>query len=163
MVVRSPEQLAQRFREANRKVTPQRMAVFETLGMRSGGHCTAEQIHRSVTDKLPNVSLRTVYQILHELTDLGELVMLDLGTGAVRYDHNLASHHHLVCNECGAVVDIATHMAEVQLAGVAGLGVSVSSAEVVLRGTCPQCTPETVDPDHNSQQQPMTQIGDPHA
>jgi len=138
------------------------MAVFEALGACSG-HTTAEQVHRSVIDKLPNVSLRTVYQTLHELAGIDQLVMLDLGTGAVRYDRNLTPHHHLVCNECGAVVDIEAHLAEVRFVGVDDLGVSVSSAELVLRGTCPPCTTGGDDPGHRSQQQPMQQLGDPHA
>ncbi len=141
------------------------MAVFEVLGT-GPGHPAAEQIHRSVVEKLPNVSLRTVYQVLRELSELGELVMLDLGTGAVRYDHNLTQHHHLVCDECGAVVDIPAHLTEVQYAGVADLGVSVSTAELVMRGTCSPChaagstTAESTKP---SSQPTMQQLGDPHA
>ncbi len=141
--MRSPEALAQRFRETDRKVTPQRIAVFEALD-KGAGHSTAEQVHSSVAENLPTISLKTVYEILRELSELGELVMLDLGTGAVRYDHNLVLHHHLVCNECGAVVDIPAHLTDLQLDGVQDLGVSVSTAELVLRGSCSRCN--TQDP-----------------
>ncbi len=141
------------------------MAVFEALGT-GPDHSTAEQVHRCVVEKLPNVSLRTVYQILRELSELSELVMLDLGTGAIRYDHNLTQHHHLVCDECGAVVDIPAHLTEVQYAGVADLGVSVSSADLVMRGTCSLCNAAgstTTDSTNPSSQPTMQQLGDPHA
>jgi len=156
--VRSPEALAQRFRDADLKITGQRLAVFEALGTLPG-HCTAEQIHHEVVSGMPNMSLRTVYQILRELADLGELEMLDLGTGAIRYDHNLSHHHHLVCNECGEIVDIPAHLAEVCHEAVADLGVSVSSAELVMRGTCRECSPAHAQTDPNQ----SNKIGDPHA
>jgi len=148
--VRSPEALAQRFRDADLKITGQRVAVFEALG-KLPGHCTAEQIHQSVVSGVPNISLRTVYQILRELADLGELEMLDLGTGAIRYDHNLSHHHHLVCNDCGEIVDIPAHLAEVRHEAVADLGVSVSSAELVMRGTCRACNAAAPQKDPNKQ------------
>lgn len=143
-------------------MTPQRIAVFETLGI-GPGHSTAEQVYRDVSEKLPKISLRTVYQVLRELADLDELVMLDLGTGSVRYDLNLVPHHHLVCDDCGAVVDIAAGLADVRFAGVEDLGLKVTAAELVLRGTCPPCTTGGDDPGNESQQQPMQQLGDPHA
>jgi len=157
--VRSPEALAQRFRDADLKITSQRVAVFEALG-RLPGHCTAEQIHQAVVASVPNLSLRTVYQILRELADLGELEMLDLGTGAIRYDHNLSHHHHLVCDECGEIVDIPAHLAEVKHEAVAHLGVKVSSAELVMRGTCKACSAARPSKDPNNQ---SNKIGDPHA
>jgi len=160
--VRSPETLAQRFRESDLKVTSQRVAVFEALGTMPG-HRTAEQIHRAVIEAVPNMSLRTVYQILRELVDLGELQMLELGTGAIQYDHNLSPHHHLVCNECGAVVDIPSHLAKVSHEAVADLGVTVSSTELVMRGTCRACGDAGPDPTRSRSQQTKQQIGDPHA
>ena len=56
---------------------------------------------------MPNVSLKTVYQTLHDLAELGEISALDLGTGSARFDPNVeSSHHHLVCRSCGKVRDV---------------------------------------------------------
>ncbi len=141
--MKSPEYLAQRFREADLKVTPQRIAVFEALNA-SSGHSTADHVHNTVTETLPNVSLRTVYQVLHELIGIGELVALDLGTGALRFDHNLSPHHHLVCDTCSAVVDVPAMAVDVRLGGLAEMGISVSSADLVMRGECTSCNVDQV-------------------
>lgn len=148
--MKSPDSLAKRFREADLKVTPQRIAVFEALNA-SPGHATADHIHRSVVEALPKVSLRTVYQILHELTEIGELVMLDLGTGAARFDHNLSPHHHLVCESCATVVDVPALAVDVRLSGVADMGVTVSGAELVMRGVCAECNSDQVRVPNNQQ------------
>ena len=53
--------------------------------------------------------LKTVYQTLHELAELGEIVSLDVGTGMTRFDPNVdEAHHHLVCRHCGKVRDLVT-------------------------------------------------------
>src|SRR5688572_15429234 len=103
--MRSPAELRDRLRAEGRKVTPQREAVFRALAG-NVEHPTAESVHAAVVAELPMVSLRTVYQALHDLADLGEIQAIDLGTGAVRFDPNLAAHHHLVCTVCGRVRDV---------------------------------------------------------
>ena len=57
---------AERFRESGRKVTPQRVAVFEILCKR-GGHPTVDQIYREVRKRFPMISLNTVYQTMEEI------------------------------------------------------------------------------------------------
>ena len=103
--MRTPADLSERFRAGGRKITPQRQAVFRALAGNEH-HPTAETIHAAVVAELPMVSLRTVYQVLNDLADLGELQVLDLGTGAARFDPNVDAHHHLVCTVCGKVRDV---------------------------------------------------------
>ena len=56
---------------------------------------------------METISLKTVYQTLYELAELGEIATLDLGTGTVRFDPNVERrHHHLVCRGCGKVRDL---------------------------------------------------------
>ena len=56
---------------------------------------------------MPSISLRTVYQTLNDLAEMGEIQALDLGTGSTRFDPNIDEHHHLVCERCGLVRDVA--------------------------------------------------------
>ena len=140
--MRSPAELTDLFRASGRKITPQREAVFRALDA-NGEHPTAESVHAAVTRELPNVSLRTVYQVLNDLESLGELAVLDLGTGAARFDPNVdAAHHHLVCTRCGKVRDLFADFDSVRVPAGAEQGFTVDSAEVVFRGVCDGCSSE---------------------
>jgi Fur family peroxide stress response transcriptional regulator len=133
------EHLTQRFRAEGRKLTPQRLAVFRALDG-NDQHPTAEAVHAAVVAELPMVSLRTVYQALHDLADLGELQVLDLGTGAARFDPNVDAHHHLVCTTCGKVRDVyADDLDAVRVPDGSRQGFDVDRAEVVFRGRCESC------------------------
>ena len=103
--MKSPTELTELFRERGLKVTPQRRAIFDVLHG-NPEHPTAEGIYARVSESMPTISLRTVYQVLNDLSDMGELAQLDLGTGSSRFDPNLDPHHHLVCESCGTVLDV---------------------------------------------------------
>ncbi len=105
--MQSPEALTDLFRANGRKITAQRQCIFRAL---EGDvtHPSAERVHERVRSEMPNVSLKTVYQTLNDLAELGEIAVLDLGTGAARFDPNVERrHHHLVCRSCGKVRDLA--------------------------------------------------------
>jgi Fe2+ or Zn2+ uptake regulation protein len=138
--MRTPAEVSQRFRERGLKVTPQREAVVRALAG-NDTHPTAEAVHAAVTAEMPTVSLRTVYQVLNDLAEMGELQALDLGTGAARFDPNGDPHHHLVCTRCGRVRDLYATFGQVRVPSGAEQGFAVDSAEVVFRGRCETCRP----------------------
>jgi Fe2+ or Zn2+ uptake regulation protein len=136
--VRSPAELTVAFRERGLKITPQRVAIFRALHG-NAAHPTADAVYATVAADMPSISLRTVYQTLNDLADMGEIGSLDLGSGAARFDPNVDDHHHVVCDVCGAVADV-----HVDLAGVAPVdpaGFVVDRAQVVFRGRCASCAP----------------------
>ena len=136
--MRTPGELTQRLRDGGRKVTPQREAVVRALAG-NAAHPTAEAVHAVVTAEMPNVSLRTVYQVLNDLTEMGEIQALDLGTGAARFDPNVDAHHHLVCTRCGKVRDVEAAFGQVRVPAGAEQGFSVERADIVFRGRCGAC------------------------
>jgi len=73
----------------------------------SDDHISAEEIYSQVVAKYPNVNISTVYRTLELLQRLGLVTATDLGGGRVRY-HPLEKghHHHLVCRECGTIIDL---------------------------------------------------------
>mgnify|MGYP001165611227 CR=1 FL=1 len=139
-----PDHLTVRYREAGRRLTPQRQAIFRALHENTG-HPTAEAVHAAVIADLPNVSLRTVYSILGELAEMGEVLQLELGTGSFRFDPNMTPHHHAVCDRCGTVRDVFVDHPDVRPAGAQCDGFRITGTEIVFRGTCAQCAPATGD------------------
>lgn len=147
--MRSPEELTVAFRAKGLKVTPQREAVFRVLH-RSTEHPTAEAVHAAVVADMPSVSLRTVYQVLNDLTAMGELAALDLGTGSTRFDPTDGEHHHLVCTACGAVRDVFLDTVPVEVPPAQVGGFRVGRPEITFRGLCPDC----LDTRTNQERQP---------
>ena len=138
-VVKSPEELAELFRSTGRKVTAQRLCIFRAL-QDDETHPSAEAVHAAVSREMETVSLKTVYQTLHDLAELGEITSLDVGTGMTRFDPNVDdSHHHLVCRRCGNVRDLVVSFPELRIPKGAELGFEVGSAEIVFRGLCASC------------------------
>jgi len=141
--VRTPEELTDLFRAQGRKVTPQRQAIFGILH-RNPAHPTADAVYALARVGMPTISLRTVYQTLHDLAEMGEVKLLDVGTGSVRFDPDCGSHHHLVCSGCGAVRDLYTDFSHLAVPQGMEQGYVVGDAEVVFRGQCEKCRSSAV-------------------
>ena len=137
--MQTPEALTDLFRANGRKITAQRQCIFRAL---EGDmtHPSAERVYEKVRLDMPNVSLKTVYQTLNDLAELGAISMLDVGTGSARFDPNVETpHHHLVCRSCGKVRDLSADFPGVTVSRRAAQGFAVESAEVVFRGLCDEC------------------------
>ena len=98
------QQLMATLRKKGYKVTPQRLAVCELI-LSSKDHPTADQIHKEIIKKFPAISLATVYQTLHLLTDIGLLQELGFSDRSSRYDPNTAPHINIICAKCGDIYD----------------------------------------------------------
>jgi Fe2+ or Zn2+ uptake regulation protein len=138
--VRSPDELTALFRARGLKVTPQRQGIFRVLHG-NATHPTAEAVHAAASAEMPTISLKTVYQTLNDLAAMGEIALLDLGTGSGRFDPNVeAFHHHLVCEHCGKVRDVFVDVGRLDVPASQRQGFRVGSAEVVFRGRCAECS-----------------------
>jgi Fur family ferric uptake transcriptional regulator len=83
------------------------MMVVEAL---HGGaqHISAEDIYEQVRAKYPYANISTVYRTLELLKELSLVTETEFGDGRVRYHPaEKGHHHHLICQQCGAIVDIA--------------------------------------------------------
>ena len=135
----SPEELTRRFRESGRKVTAQRQCIFRLL-QGDATHPSAEAVYEAARQDMETISLKTVYQTLHELAEMGEIASLHLGTGMVRFDPNVETpHSHLVCNSCGKVRDVDLDCTDLAVPPGHDQGYEVRQAEVVFRGLCEDC------------------------
>ncbi|PIE54215.1 MAG: Fur family transcriptional regulator [Dethiosulfovibrio peptidovorans] len=85
--------------------TRQRDAVFQVVS-RLGHHPTAEEVFWEVRQKIPNVSLGTVYRNLDQLCEAGHILKIPGGDGPCRYEGNGQDHLHVRCPSCGELRDI---------------------------------------------------------
>lgn len=69
-------------------------------------HPTAEVVYENVRMVYPKISLGTVYRNLTLLSDKGEILRLRLGDGVDHFDADISEHYHVICKECGSVVDL---------------------------------------------------------
>ena len=147
--VHTPDELVGLYRARGFKITPQRQAVFSVLHD-NPEHPTAEAVYEALTEAMPSLSLRTVYSVLTELAQMGEIRQLDLGTGAARFDPNVSDHHHVVCDRCGLVRDVHVDQPAVRPAAPVDGPSSDSAADafrsdgthIVFRGRCGACVTE---------------------
>lgn len=133
------ERLKRVCREAGVKLTHQRIEIFREVAM-SGDHPDAETIFRGVRERIPVVSLDTVYRTLWLLSDLGLIAMLGAPRGRTRFDANLARHHHFVCRACGLTRDFYSDEFDdlKPPASAKALG-RIETTNVEVRGVCRAC------------------------
>jgi Fur family ferric uptake transcriptional regulator len=101
-----PGDIVKKLTEKGYRMTPQRLMIVSAIEA-SDGHISAEEIYAQVVAKYPHVNISTVYRTLELLKELGLVTETDFGEGWVRYHPaGKGHHHHLVCTECGAVIDL---------------------------------------------------------
>jgi Fur family transcriptional regulator, stress-responsive regulator len=126
-------------RVAGYRVTTQRLLIHETL-VELGRHVDAEELLAAVSERLPNVSLPTVYASLDALEEAGLVRRVAAGRGRALYDARPVDHHHLVCRRCGGVEDLdASVVLDPAVASARKRGFAVEGAEVVVHGLCAAC------------------------
>src|ERR671928_1933342 len=90
-------------RARGQRVTSQRVVIHRAL-QELGRHASAEEVLDRVRDRLPGISLPTVYATLELFEELGIARRVTGGRrpgGPVLYDPRPDPHHHLVCRRCG--------------------------------------------------------------
>jgi Fe2+ or Zn2+ uptake regulation protein len=131
------------FRERGLRVTPQRQALFRLLHG-DDAHPTVEALYERARHEMPTISLKTVYQTVHDLEALGEVHVLDLGTGTLRVDPNVEDdHHHLVCTSCGRIRDLPVEFDRLRVPVRYRRDFVVDDVQVIFRGRCDNCTTQS--------------------
>jgi Fur family peroxide stress response transcriptional regulator len=118
-------------------LTVQRRVILEELIDRTD-HPTADQIHEAVRDRVPGLSLKTVYRALDTLVELGAARKVSHVGAVVRFDPNVERHHHLICESCGELVDL-NDSAIPEIAFPKTPGFTILDFSVYFTGVCDGC------------------------
>jgi Fur family ferric uptake transcriptional regulator len=121
------------------RLTAPRRALLDKMRT-LGNHFTAEEVQLAA----PEVGRATVFRTMKLMRELGVVCQVVLDDGAVVYqlaDDDLADHHHhVICSECGKVVEFASDGLEDILAEVAAAtGFEIDTHRLELYGRCASC------------------------
>src|SRR3954466_9286615 len=104
MSTTTDDKLATAMRAGGHRVTSQRLVLYRVLG-ELGRHANAEEIARVSSERLPGLSLPTVYATLELFEGLGLVRRVDAGGPAALFDPRIDPHAHFACRRGGAVRD----------------------------------------------------------
>ena len=139
------QEMFSRLRDYGLRPTEARRRVLALL-TRENLHLTTEGIMQALHNKGYPLSVATLYQNLNKLVEAGLLVHIKGPDGLMRFDANLAPHHHLVCRKCGKMVDVKsseeTLLKKHPLDFQSGIPLSdwqLEHIKIEFKGTCPDC------------------------
>lgn len=120
------------------KQTPQRRVIVQAL-LEMNTHVDAEELHRKVVSEGHEIGLATVYRTLNLLTEAGlvEQQSFQDGRAVFEVSHPNSHHDHLVCTECGLVVEFEDPAIEsLQKVIAAKFYMDLKSHRLDLFGSC---------------------------
>lgn len=131
-----------RLRSARLRVTQPRLAVLAVLerARSEEAHLTVAEVVDRTREILGRLSPQTVYDCLEAMAQAGIVRRVELPGSPARYETEVADHHHLVCDRCGTVRNVARSATGTPALPPADAhGFQVLGAEVCFRGLCPSC------------------------
>ncbi len=120
------------------RMTRQRAIILEEL-RKVNTHPTADEIYTLVRNRLPRISLGTVYRNLEFLTERGEILKIDAPGNTKRYDGDISWHQHVRCVRCGKIGDIMSPLRAPDTIDLYVDGFSITAARVEYDGICDDC------------------------
>jgi Fe2+ or Zn2+ uptake regulation protein len=136
---RDDVELAELLRERGLRATSQRVVMHRLLRDQAR-HVSAEELLSEAGEKLPGVSLPTVYATLELFEQLGIVRRVNGGGGTLLWDTRADTHHHMICRNCGRIEDMDTPVdLERARRSAARSGFKADRAEVVVSGLCREC------------------------
>lgn len=128
-------------RERGYKLTPQRHAILKAIAS-SNDHLTPEAIYEKVCSSNPEIGLVTVYRTLDLLSEMNLVCRFHASNGCRTYMMRRPTehHHHLICSQCGRVVDFTVcSLAEMEQRLAHETRFDINGHLLEFYGLCPDC------------------------
>ena len=131
--------LADTLHARGQRATSQRLILYRAL-RELDRHATADELLRASVERLPNLSLPTVYATLELFEELGLVRRVAVEAGPALWDPRVDPHQHFACRSCGRVIDLdVPARAGTAIAVARAAGHAPDSAQVVVVGLCRDC------------------------
>ena len=125
--------IVQRLRLAGLRPTRQRLSLAKLLFDGGDRHLTAEQLHVLAIESRIPVSLATVYNTLHQFTEVGLLREVVIEAGRSYFDTNVSNHHHFFFEESGQLQDIPGDQIVLPQMPAAPASTRIARIDVIVR------------------------------
>ena len=127
------EDVAGILQSAGLRSTRQRLALGAILFDGMDKHVTAEQVFDAARKNRARVSLATVYNTLHQFTEVGLLREVVTDPGRVYFDTNITAHHHFFDEGEGMLTDIPASSVQIQRLPKLPDGMRLDRVDVIIR------------------------------
>ena len=128
-------QVERLLRQAGKRVTSVRSIVLRLID--DNPHLDAAELHRLAQKEDPRIGLASVYRTLNLLGQLGVVRSSVLGEDHRHYEVQTSDHIHLVCSECGEVIDL--EIARDLRRQADKVGFEVHETRLEMLGLCRAC------------------------
>lgn len=135
-----PTDVKDLLRKSKLRLTAPRLAVLAVVE-HEGKHRDAEFIAAAARERLGSLSRQAVYDNLNALVAAGIIRRIEPAGRPALYETRVGdNHHHLICRQCNATVDIDCAVGSAPcLQPLEDHGFVIDEAEVVYWGLCPSC------------------------
>ena len=123
------------------RTTPERFAILDAV-LQSQGHFDAENLYYRLLTSGTKVSKATVYNTLELLIECGLVSKYRFDENTSRYEKAFGrpQHHHLICLECGDIIEFVNDKLErIQEEVCAEKNFKPQNSTLQVFGTCSRC------------------------
>ncbi len=132
---------SQQLKEAGLKVTGPRMKVLQILEENEQQHLSAENVYKILVNQGNDVGLATVYRVLTQFEAAGLVKRHNFEGGFAVFELCDGEHHdHLVCTQCGKIVEFLDDVIEQRQTDIAAKHAFIITDHIMnLYGLCSDC------------------------
>ncbi|MDC9596372.1 ferric iron uptake transcriptional regulator [Xenorhabdus anantnagensis] len=125
-------------KNAGLKVTLPRLKILEVLQDPECHHVSAEDLYKKLIDIGEEIGLATVYRVLNQFDDAGIVTRHNFEGGKSVFELTQQHHHdHLICLDCGKVIEFSDEFIEERQKNIADrYGIKLSNHSLYLYGHC---------------------------
>ncbi len=125
-------------KKAGLKVTLPRLKILEVLQEPDNHHVSAEDLYKRLIDMGEEIGLATVYRVLNQFDDAGIVTRHNFEGGKSVFELTQQHHHdHLICLDCGKVIEFSDDSIEARQREIAAKhGIRLTNHSLYLYGHC---------------------------
>ena len=125
-------------RDYNLKATPQRLVIIESVD--KYGHINIDKLYEEVKNTFSSISLATIYKNINSMIKNTLLQEVKIPNEKSVYEMIKEQHSHLVCKNCGIVMDITVDTTRIVEDISEDYKFTIDKSDLIFSGTCKNCS-----------------------